>query len=92
MRQPGDEQRPEFWAQFVRSRDREVERGTAEFVVRTIVSETIGAHRCGKVEFGEGTVTIGDVLDRIDKMVGVGNAAGWQRLQARAGLQRGPGA
>jgi hypothetical protein len=92
-RKAGDEQKTEFWNLFVSSsRDRPVEGGTAEFVVRTIISETIGAHRCGKIEFNEEPITVGDCLDVIERLVGVGSAAGWQRVLAKASVHRGPGA
>jgi hypothetical protein len=83
-RRPGDENRAEFWAQFTSNRDRAVEASTAVFVVTTIVGQVIGAHRGGKVEF-KGPVSVGDCLDRIDQLVGVGSAAGWQRIQKKAG-------
>jgi hypothetical protein len=83
-RRPSDEKRPEFWAQFIGGRDRLVEVSTAIFVVKTIVGEVIGAYRVGKVEFKE-PVSVGDCLDRIDQLVGVGSAAGWQRIQKKAG-------
>jgi hypothetical protein len=60
--------------------------------VRQIVSEVLGAHRVGQVNFKGSEVTVGDVLDRIEKLIGAGSAAGWQWLLTRAGVQRGPGA
>jgi len=81
----GDESRAGFWVQFTGDRDRAVEVSTAIFVVNTIVGEVIGAHRVGKVEF-KGPINVGDCLDQIDKLVGVGNGAGWQRLQHKAGF------
>jgi hypothetical protein len=91
-RKAGDEHKAEFWSQFTADRERLVERGTAEFVVRQIVSETIGPHRCGKIEFGQEIITVGTCLDSIDRLVGAGNPGGWRRLLAKAGVQPGPGA
>jgi len=74
-----------FWNSFASSsRDRLVQKETAVFVTRQIVSEVLGAHRCVKIEFEE-TVTVGDCLDAIERRVGVGGAAGWQRLLKKAG-------
>jgi hypothetical protein len=62
-----------------------VEKSTAIYVVRTIVSETLGTHRCGEVRFGSDPVTIGDVLATIDKMIGIGGPSGWRHLLKKAG-------
>jgi len=92
-RKPGQENSSTFWNIFASGdRDRLVERETAIYVVRTIVGEVLGTHRVGQVNFEEGDITVGDCLDAIDRKVGVGNAAGWQRLQVRAGIKPGPGA
>jgi hypothetical protein len=92
-RKPGPENSSTFWNMFASGdRDRLVERTTAEFVVRTIVGEVLGAHRVGQVNFKGDHITVGDCLDAIERKVGVGNPAGWQRLQARAGIKPGPGA
>jgi hypothetical protein len=42
--------------------------------VRQIVSEVLGAHRVGQVNFKGSEVTVGDVLDRIEKLIGAGSA------------------
>jgi hypothetical protein len=90
---PGDEQKAEFWNQFVSGdRERLVSRETAIYVVRQIIAETLGPHRVGTVEFRQGEITIGDCLDAIGHKIGPGSAAGWQRLQAKAGFKVGPGA
>jgi hypothetical protein len=92
-RKPGQENSSTFWNMFASGdRDRLAERETAIYVVRTIVGEVLGAHRVGQVNFEDGDITVDDVLNAIDRKVGVGNAAGWQRLQTRAGIKPGPGA
>jgi hypothetical protein len=92
-RKPGQENSSTFWNMFASGdRDRLAERETAIYVVRTIVGEVLGAHRVGQVNFEDGDITVDDVQNAIDRKVGVGNAAGWQRLQTRAGIKPGPGA
>jgi hypothetical protein len=46
----------------------------------------LGAHRVGKIEFS-GEITIEDILATIERQVGTGSAAGWQKLQAKAGIR-----
>jgi hypothetical protein len=86
VRKAGDEKSAVFWALFASGTgERPVERQTALYVVRTIVSETLGTHRCGEVRFGSDPVTVADVLGRIDKLCG-GSPVGWQLLQKKAGV------
>jgi hypothetical protein len=85
-RKAGDEKSAAFWNLFVSgSLDRLVEKETAVFVTRTIVGEVLGAHRVGRIEFS-GEITIEDILATIERQVGTGSAAGWQRLQQKAGI------
>ena len=76
---------PAFWVQFTGGRERRVESGTAEYVVRVIGSETVGVPRTGEVSF-KGEVTVGDVLDRIERLT-PGSGIGWQALQRKAGIR-----
>ena len=86
-RKPGDEKGTAFWDLFVSGdRDRLVDRGTAEFVVRVIGTQVIGAHRVGEVSFKGNEVTVGDVLDRLERLT-PGSGAGWQALQRKAGIR-----
>jgi hypothetical protein len=86
VRKEGDENSSAFWNQFVTGDStRPVERATAVFVVRTVVSERLGAHRCGEIRLEGGTVTVEDVLHLIDKKVGTGDPAGWRHLLKKAG-------
>jgi hypothetical protein len=74
----------QFWG-FGSARILQLNQYFKMFVVRQIVSETIGPHRCAKALFKEQTVTVGDCLDAIDRAVG--SATGWQRLQKKAGIK-----
>jgi hypothetical protein len=65
--QAGDENSSTFWNLFASGdAERAVEKSTAIFVVKSIVSEILGTQRCGEVRFGSDPVTIGDVLATID--------------------------
>lgn len=81
---------PEFWNYFTGDRSRAVEFSTAIYVVTTIGREVLGPHRVGQISFEADEVTVGDVLDKLEKLA-PGSACCWQRLLARAGVQRGPG-
>jgi hypothetical protein len=87
VRQPGDENSAAFWSLFVGDPARLVERSTAAFVVRIIVSETVRGGQCPRVDFDNGIVRVADCLHAIERIVGAGSAAGWQRLQQKAGIK-----
>jgi hypothetical protein len=78
----GDENSQAFWHQFCGDGERLVEKDAAVFVVKTIVTEAVGQHRCRRVAFKSEPFTVADVLTMIEKLSG---PAGWQHLQRRAG-------
>jgi len=86
------EDKPEFWFQFASgSGERVVSKETAIYVAATIVNEAISPHGRGNqaiVAFKTEPITVGDVLQTIDRLCG-GSPAGWQHLQRKAGI---PGA
>jgi hypothetical protein len=81
-RQAGDEKSSVFWALFASGTgDRPVVRDTAVFVIRQILSETIGPHRVGKVEFLTETVTVSDILSILENRA---PGSAWQLIQKKA--------
>jgi len=71
---------------FPKFHDRAVDEATAIFVVRTIVSESIGPRYGNQpIVFKNDPVTVSDVLAVIDRLCG-GSPDGWQLLQRKAQL------
>jgi hypothetical protein len=90
VRKAGAKNSAVFWNLFASGDgERQVERETAVFVVRTIVCETLGAHRCGEIRFGSAPVTVSDCLALIDKLCG-GSPVGWQSIQRKANFSASP--
>jgi hypothetical protein len=74
-----------FWNLFASGApERAVEKATAIYVIRRILSETIGPHQVGKVEFLTETVTISDILSILE-IRAPGSA--WQAIQRKAGYK-----
>jgi hypothetical protein len=72
-----------WWAQFCRgSSDRLVERQTAQWVVQTVASETLGSS-AGSISFEDETVKISELLGVLERLTGTN---GWQQLLKKSGL------
>jgi hypothetical protein len=75
--------------QFCGDPERTVERATAEFVVRQILTELVGARRADDVRFRTEVVTISDILAVLERRTSGG---GWRLLQRKAEIRADPGA
>jgi hypothetical protein len=86
VRKEGDENSSTFWANFVSGTgERQVDKATAIYVVKTVVDEVCGAGPGNQalVAFRTDSVTASDVLCVIDRLCG--GSAGQQLLQRKAG-------
>ncbi|PYK18093.1 MAG: hypothetical protein DME55_07690 [Verrucomicrobia bacterium] len=81
----GDENSQAFWRILVSARpERLIAKDTAEFAVRTLLSQTLGykAHRM-EIDFGGDPVTLEEMFSRLEELCG--GSSCWQAAQRLAG-------